>query len=50
MLVLTGGVDVELDNNSEQKTVRLTMGDRALRIHAGVWLRLKALSRGQCCS
>jgi len=43
-VALQGGVTVDLDNGQEQASIRLSTPDRALCIHAGVWLRIRDLA------
>jgi hypothetical protein len=45
-VALQGGVTVDLDNGQEQASIRLSTPDRALCIHAGVWLRIRDLTGG----
>jgi WxcM-like protein len=45
IVALRGAVEVDLDNGQERATVRLSRPDRALCLHAGVWLRLRKFSK-----
>jgi WxcM-like, C-terminal len=40
IMVLEGRAAFELDDGRDQATLELTPGDRALRVGAGVWLRM----------
>jgi quercetin dioxygenase-like cupin family protein len=41
IIALSGSVTVDLDNGSEQESIRLAGADSALVISPGVWLRLR---------
>ncbi len=43
---LAGAVTIDLDNGSERQTLTLIDATKALRIQAGVWLRLRDFSPG----
>ena len=46
LVVLSGRVAVDLDNSEEVMTIQLSRPDQALRIDAGVWLRLHNFAEG----
>jgi dTDP-4-dehydrorhamnose 3,5-epimerase len=46
LLVLSGAVTVDIDNGRDHCTLQLRGDDRALRVSAGVWLRLRNFRPG----
>jgi hypothetical protein len=41
IIALTSAVTVDLDNGTEQESLRLASAEKALIVRAGVWLRLR---------
>jgi hypothetical protein len=46
IVALAGAVTIDLDNGNDRNTLRLMPGGSALRIQAGIWLRLRGFLKG----